>query len=378
MAHDFNNLLGVIILNLDVLREKLAGDPQPGTPGADDPQPADPEIDELTREAMIAAMRGAELIRRLLAFARQQPLQPQRTDVNKLVTEITKLLDRTLGEEVRITLDLDDGLWPTAVDPAQLETTLANLATNARDAMPDGGELTIATGNRQLDEDYASQYAEVIPGDYAMIEVSDSGDGMIPEVLGQVFEPFFTTKGPGKGTGLGLSMVYGFIKQSGGHINIYSEAGVGTTVRLFLPRATVGTAAAETVEPSAFVPGSGQIVLAVEDNAGMRRIVVRQLTELGYRALEAEDARAALGVMERQPVAVLFSDVVLPGGMSGYELARIASSRWPAIKIVLTSGFPENRIAGDGKLHNVKLLSKPYRKEDIARIIANAFAENAA
>jgi PAS domain S-box-containing protein len=378
MAHDFNNLLGIIILNLDVLREKLTGDPQPGDPGAADPRPADPEVDELTREAMIAAMRGAELVRRLLAFARQQPLQPQRTDVNKLVTEITKLLDRTLGEEVRITLDLDDGLWPTAVDPAQLETTLANLATNARDAMPDGGELTIATGNRQLDGDYASQYAEVIPGDYAMIEVSDSGDGMIPEVLGQVFEPFFTTKGPGKGTGLGLSMVYGFIKQSGGHINIYSEVGVGTTVRLYLPRATVGTATGETTAPWAFTQGSGQTVLAVEDNAGMRRIVVRQLTELGYRALEAEDARAALGVMERQPVAVLFSDVVLPGGMSGYELARIASSRWPAIKIVLTSGFPENRIAGDGKLHNVKLLSKPYRKEDIARIIANAFAENAA
>jgi PAS domain S-box-containing protein len=206
MAHDFNNLLGIIILNLDVLREKLTGDPQPGDPGAADPRRADPEVDELTREAMIAAMRGAELVRRLLAFARQQPLQPQRTDVNKLVTEITKLLDRTLGEEVRITLDLDDGVWPTAVDPAQLETTLANLATNARDAMPDGGELTIATGNRQLDEDYASQYTEVTPGDYAMIEVSDSGDGMAPEVLGQVFEPFFTTKEPGRGTGLGLSV----------------------------------------------------------------------------------------------------------------------------------------------------------------------------
>jgi CheY-like chemotaxis protein len=173
-------------------------------------------------------------------------------------------------------------------------------------------------------------------------------------------------------------MVYGFIKQSGGHINIYSEVGVGTTVRLYLPRATVGTATVETTAPWAFAQGSGQIVLAVEDNPSMRRIVVRQLTEIGYRVLKAEDARAALHIMERQPVAVLFSDVVLPGGMSGYELARIASSRWPAIKIVLTSGFPENRIAGDGKLHNVKLLSKPYRKEDMARIIANAFAEDAA
>jgi PAS domain S-box-containing protein len=371
MAHDFNNLLGVIILNLDVLREKLAGDP-----GAEDPRPDDPEVDELTREAMTAALRGAELIRRLLAFARRQPLQPQRTDVNKLVTEITKLLDRTLGEEVKITLDLDDALWPTAVDPAQLEASLANLATNARDAMPNGGTLTIATGNRQLDEDYALQYAEVTPGDYAMTEVSDNGAGMTPEVLLQVFEPFFTTKAPGKGTGLGLSMVYGFIKQSGGHINIYSEVGVGTTVRLYLPRAAVGTAAVERAEPHAFARGRGQTVLAVEDNPGMRRIVVRQLTEIGYRVSEAEDARAALQVIESQPVAVLFTDVVLPGGISGYELAHIVSSRWPAIRIVLTSGFPENRITENGNSRNFKLLSKPFRKEDIGRIIGDALAEN--
>ena len=376
MAHDFNNLLGVIILNLDVLREKLAGDPQSGDPGADDPRPDDPEVDELTREAMAAALRGAELIRRLLAFARRQPLQPQQTDINKLVAEITKLLDRTLGEEVRITLDLDDALWPTAVDPAQLETSLANLATNARDAMPNGGQLAIATANRQLDDDYASLYAEVTPGDYAMIEVSDSGSGMAPGVLGQAFEPFFTTKAPGRGTGLGLSMVYGFIKQSGGHINIYSEVGVGTTVRLYLPRSVVGAAEVDAVAPFAFARGTGQSVLVVEDNPGMRRIVVRQLTEIGYRVVEAEDASAAFQVMESQPVAALFTDVVLPGGMSGYELARIASSRWPAIKIVLTSGFPENRIAGNGNSHNFKLLSKPYRKEDIGRIIGDAFAED--
>jgi PAS domain S-box-containing protein len=372
MAHDFNNLLGIIILNLDVLREKLASEPE-----ADDPRPDDPEVDELTREAMAAALRGAELIRRLLAFARRQPLQPQRTDINKLVTEITKLLDRTLGEEVRITLDLDDALWASSVDPAQLQASLANLATNARDAMPNGGQLTIATGNRQLDEDYASQYAEVGPGDYAMIEVSDSGEGMAPEVLGQVFEPFFTTKAPGKGTGLGLSMVYGFIKQSGGHINIYSEAGVGTTVRLYLPRAVVGTAVGESA-PRTFARGGGQTVLAVEDNPGMRRIVVRQLTEIGYQVVEAQDAHAALEIMESQPVALLFTDVVLPGGTSGYELARIAASRWPAIKIVLTSGFPENRITGDGNSHDFKLLSKPYRKEDIARIIGNALAQDVA
>ena len=360
MAHDFNNHLGVIILNLDVLGERVTGDP---------------EADELIRDATAAAMRGADLIGRLLAFARRQPLQPQRTDINPLVTEITRLLDRTLGEEIKITLDLDDALWPTVVDPAQLESSLANLATNARDAMPNGGELTIATGNRQLDEDYAAQHAEVTPGDYAMIEVTDGGAGMSPEVLAQAFEPFFTTKPPGEGTGLGLSMVYGFIKQSGGHINVYSEVGGGTTVRLFLPRAYVGAPASQPAAPLAFAQGGGETVLAVEDNPGLRRVVVRQLTELGYRVLEAEDASAAIEVLERQTVAVLFTDVVLPGGTSGYELARAALARWPDIKILLTSGFPENRIASDGKPRHIKLLSKPYRREDIARAIREMLEE---
>jgi PAS domain S-box-containing protein len=356
MAHDFNNLLGVVILNLDVLRDRLG---------------QDPEADELTQEAMTAALRGAELIRRLLAFARRQPLQPQHTEVNRLVGEITKLLERTLGEDITITLRLGDGVWQSVVDPAQLEASLANLATNARDAMPNGGRLAIATGNRHLDADYASQHAEVTPGDYAMIEVSDSGNGMPPEVLGQAFEPFFTTKGPGKGTGLGLSMVYGFIKQSGGHVNIYSEVGVGTTVRLYLPRADADAVAAEPAA-SPFARGNGETVLAVEDNPGLRRVVVRQLGELGYRVIEAEDAGAALAVLESRPVAVLFSDVVLPGGTSGYELARAALARWPHVKVVLTSGFPENRAADDERLQNLRLLSKPYRKEDLAQVIAGA------
>ena len=357
LAHDFNNHLGVIILNLDVLRERLTDDP---------------EAEELSREAMAAAMRGAELIRRLLAFARRQPLQPQHVDIDKLITEITKLLERTLGEEIKITLDLDEAAWPTVVDPAQLEAALANLATNARDAMPDGGELTIATGNRYLDEDYAAQYPELAPGDYAMIEVSDTGGGMPREVLAQVFEPFFTTKPLGKGTGLGLSMVFGFIKQSGGHINIYSEVGVGTTVRLYLPRADAGAEAPSAPAPRSVVRGRGETVLAVEDNPNLRRVVVRQLTEIGYRVIEAEDARAALELLRQEPVAVLFTDVILPGGTSGYALARHALARWPDLKVVLTSGFPENRIANGGNgssLKNIKLLSKPYRREDIARII---------
>jgi PAS domain S-box-containing protein len=357
MAHDFNNHLGVIILNLDVLQEML---------------PDKPEAEELSREAMAAAMRGAELIRRLLAFARRQPLQPQRTEINTLVAEMTKLLERTLGEEIRITLDLADGVWPTVIDPAQLESSLANLATNARDAMPHGGGLSIATRNRHLDADYAAQHAEVTPGDYAMVEVSDSGGGMPPEVLAQVFEPFFTTKAPGKGTGLGLSMVYGFMKQSGGHINVYSEVGVGTTVRLYLPREPAGDEIAIATVPAVFARGGGETVLAVEDNPSLRRVVVRQLGEIGYRVLEAGTAGAALALLEQEPVSVLFTDVVLPGGINGYELARSVRERWPGTRIVLTSGFPEDRITANGVPGNVKLLSKPYRKEDIARVMREA------
>ncbi|HKS88389.1 MAG TPA: MASE4 domain-containing protein [Stellaceae bacterium] len=363
MAHDFNNLLGVVILNVDVLRDRLADNP---------------EGEELTGEVMTAALRGADLIRRLLAFARRQPLQPQRSDVNHLVAEITKLLERTLGEDIRISLDLGAGLWPVVVDPAQLEASLTNLATNARDAMPRGGELAIVTDNRRLDEDYASQHAEVVPGDYAMIEVSDNGSGMPPEVLAQVFEPFFTTKEAGRGTGLGLSMVYGFTKQSGGHINIYSEVGVGTTVRLYLPRADAAGAQEEAAATPAIVRGSGETVLAVEDNPGLRRVVARQLSEFGYRVIEAEDANAALAAMETAPVALLFSDVVLPGGTSGYDLARAALARWPTIKVLLTSGFPEGRHNGNDRLPQLRLLSKPYRKEELARAVANALNGNGA
>jgi PAS domain S-box-containing protein len=357
LAHDFNNHLWVIILNLDVLGEQLEGDS---------------EAEELTREAMAAAMRGADLIRRLLAFTRRQPLEPQRVDINRLVAEITQLLGRTLGEEIKMTLALDAAVWPTVVDPAQLEAALANLATNARDAMPNGGELTIATGNRHLDDDYAAQHAELAPGDYAMIEVSDTGAGMPPDVIAQAFEPFFTTKPPGKGTGLGLSMVFGFIKQSGGHINIYSEVGAGTTVRLYLPRGDGRTDRRDAPVVRGLLRGRGESVLAVEDNPGLRRVVARQLTDIGYRVIEAEDAGAALLRLQQEGVAVLFTDVVLPGGTSGYELARRAQALRPDIKIVLTSGFPENRIADGGNLPNIKLLSKPYRREDIARVIAAA------
>src|SRR5579862_3362763 len=234
LAHDFNNLLGIIIGNLDLLRGVLKTRPA-----------AAQEADELTHEALDAAIRGADLTKRLLAFARRQPLQPEHVNINELVSGMVKLLRRTLGETIEVSLDLSPDMWPVTVDPAQLEASLANLATNARDAMPAGGKLMIATMNRHLDADYSVQNPEVTPGDYAVIEVSDTGSGMLPDVMSRIFEPFFTTKPHGKGTGLGLSMVFGFMKQSGGHINCYSEPGAGTTFRLYLPRTASGTGPAD-------------------------------------------------------------------------------------------------------------------------------------
>lgn len=353
MAHDFNNMLGVIIGNIDLLRD-LKKD--------------DAAADELTREALGAAFRGADLTRRLLAFARRQPLRPQRVDVNELVSGITWLLSRTLGEDVEISLDLSPDVWPVVIDPAQLESSLTNLATNARDAMPDGGRLMVVTRNRTLDADYAAQHADVAAGGYVMIEVNDTGTGMTPQIINRIFEPFFTTKKRDKGTGLGLSMVFGFIKQSGGHIAVYSEPGMGTTFRLFLPRMMKNVTAIEESSATSLLHGRGETVLVVEDNAALRRVVTRQLGELGYRVLEAENAATGLRLMEQENIDLLLTDVVMPGGTNGRELARRARQRWPRIKVVFTSGFSETRLNGDpGPLAAcTPLLSKPYRKEELA------------
>lgn len=357
MAHDFNNLLSVIIGNLDLLRGRLKNGAAP-----------DPEVDLLSGEALDAALRGADLTQRLLAFARRQPLRPQRIDVNDLVESITKLADRTLGEDIEIRLELGADVWPVIADAAQLEAGLLNIVNNARDAMPKGGRLTIATDNRNLDEDYTSLYPGLAPGRYALIEVSDTGTGIPADVLNHIFEPFFTTKEPGKGTGLGLSMVFGFMKQSGGHINAYSEAGHGTTFRLYLPRATA--AADVPVEPVVSALTGHETILAVEDNDGLRRVVVRQLNDLGYRVIEAQNGSAALHILEKEPVDLLFTDIVMPGGLSGYDLAKTAISRWPALKVLLTSGFPETKLNGNGGAPaNMRLLTKPYRKDDLARIM---------
>jgi PAS domain S-box-containing protein len=356
MAHDFNNILGIIIGNLDLLQALLEDHADAG---------------ELVDEALAAALRGADLTRHLLAFARRQPLNPNRIALNEQIIAVTKLLTRTLGERIRISLDLAPDIWPVMADPVQLEACIINLATNARDAMPNGGTLTIATANRQLDADYAESHVDVTEGDYALIEISDSGTGMTAEVVAQIFEPFFTTKGQGKGTGLGLSMVFGFLKQSNGHISAYSEPGVGSTFRLYLPR--VGGAADERPTSAAgeLRRGRGETVLVVEDSEPLRRVVVRQLNDLGYAVIEADGADAALTVLARQPIALVFTDIVMPGELDGFGLANSILTRWPATKVLLTSGFPETKI--NGKLGaaaaSARLLGKPYRTNDLARVV---------
>jgi len=309
LAHDFNNLLGVVIGNLDMLKIQLTDHPK---------------LTELLDDALEASTRGADLTRRLLAFARRQPLQPALTEPNELVSGIVKLLSRILGESIEISLDLAPDTAPVSVDPVQLEASITNLANNARDAMPKGGRLIIATGNRYLDGDYVSIHPEVTPGPYVMIEVSDNGSGMPPDILSHVFEPFFTTKELGKGTGLGLSMVFGFVKQSGGHINVYSEPGVGTTFRLYLPYADGLEIANHGVSAPTDAAGGNEVILVVEDNAAMRRVVVRQLTDMGYRVVETDNGAAARAILETKKIDLLFTDVVMPGDLDGLELARIA------------------------------------------------------
>jgi signal transduction histidine kinase len=357
MAHDFNNLLGALILNLETLQSMVEPDGEAA------------EVVELSLEA---TLHGAELTRHLLAFARRQPLQPRRVELNGMIGEMTRFLGRTLGDHISVSLELAPDLWPVIADPSQVESALMNLANNARDAMPKGGKLLIATENRVLDFDYTSQHQELSPGDYAMIQVTDTGTGMSPDTLLRVFEPFFTTKEVGKGSGLGLAMVFGFMKQSGGHINVYSELGVGTTFRLYLPRSTgVDEIAEDKARPVAI--GAGETVLAVEDNAGLRKVVVRQLKGLGYRVLEADTAAAALAILETEPAALVLTDVVMPGGMSGIALAKEVSVRWPQTRIVLTSGFPEGGL-GEAEDINAfgRLLSKPYRRADLAAALKAA------
>lgn len=356
MAHDFNNLLGVIIGNLDLALPLVARNPQ---------------AHELIGDALGGALRGADLTQRLLAFARRQPLHPRRVEVNQLISGMARLLTRLLGEDIRVVLTLAGDLWPIVADPTQIESALANLAANARDAMPSGGRLEISTSNQHIESDAGAPPFELMPGHYVVIEITDTGAGMNTEVAAHIFEPFFSTKGIGKGTGLGLSMVFGFIKQSGGHITLRSAPGAGTTLRLYLPRAD--DSAIEAMAPTVIREprrAAGETVLVVEDNNTLRRVVVRQLTDLGYRAIATRDAAEALERLTQGDIALLFTDIVMPGEVDGFGLARLVQQRWPSIRIVLTSGFPDARLPSDVmETHGLRMLIKPYRREDLAEVL---------
>ena len=363
IAHDFNNMLHVMLGSLGLLERRLP---------AHDPG--------LLRQVQIArqgAERAATLTRQLLAFSRRQPLQPRPLDPNRLVSGMSELLRGTLGETIAIETVLAGGMWPMSADANQLESAILNLTLNARDAMPNGGRLTIETANSHLDEAYAREHAEVVPGQYAMIAVSDTGVGMSRETAEKAFEPFFTTKGAGRGTGLGLSQVFGFVKQSGGHLKIYSEPGSGTTVKLYFPR-HVGAAVAEEAPAPPAAPRATQseTILVVEDDDAVRAYVVDMLRDLGYRVLMAPDAADALRQLDAAPaVDLLFSDVGLPGGMNGRELADEALRRRPGLKVLFTTAYARNAIVHQGRLDpGVELILKPFTYDALATKLRRVLA----
>jgi CheY-like chemotaxis protein len=360
VAHDFNNLLTVILGNADLMAEFLPeGDP----------------LREMVDMSRMAAERGAELTRRLLAFARRQPLAPRPTDVNRLVAELAPLARRTLGENVELEVVHAAGLWPAEIDPGEMENAILNLCLNARDAMRSkgGGKLTVETANTVLDDAYSHVHDEVRPGRYVMVAVSDTGEGMSADVVARVFEPFFTTKGVGKGSGLGLSQVFGFARQSNGHVKVYSEPGVGTTVRLYVPRATRAVDDRPPQKDDS-TPHGSETVLLVEDDPLVRAHAATLLKALGYTPLEAEDGPAALALVAAgTPFDILFTDVVMPGGMSGRDLADAIARHRPNVAILFTSGYTENAIVHHGRLdRGVLLLAKPYRRQQLAEKLREA------
>jgi PAS domain S-box-containing protein len=357
IAHDFNNLLTVIAGNLDLVARRLGAD-------------ADPRIVRAIGSAAVGADRAATLTQRLLAFSRRQPLAPKAIDPNALVAGMSDLLHRTLGETIAVETRLLAGLSRIEADPHQLESAILNLAVNARDAMPDGGRLAIETSSAHVDAAEAAATAGLDAGTYVVIAVSDSGCGMDADTLGRAIEPFFTTKDVGKGTGLGLSMVYGFVKQSGGHLKIASEPERGTSVQIYLPRFTAESVDEELIEAAAAPRGGGdEIVLVCEDDHDVRAYTVELLGELGYQVLEAQDGAAALAILgdEAQRIDLLFTDVVLPGGMSGAELAKAARARRPGLKLLYTTGYARDAIVHEGRLDpGIELVAKPFAFADLA------------
>jgi PAS domain S-box-containing protein len=365
VAHDFNNLLQIIIGNLEALQRNL-----PESSG---------RLQRAALQAMNGARRAAALTQRLLAFSRRQPLDPKPLDVNILVSGMSDLLHRTLGETIAIETVRGAGLWRVEADPNELEAAILNLAVNARDAMRDGGRLTIETANTHIDALYSASHAEVVPGQYVSISVSDTGAGMDPATIAQAFEPFFTTKPVGKGTGLGLSQVYGFVKQSGGHVKIYSEPGQGSTVKIYLPR---WTGEFEQSEAAAAGPvpegGAEETILVVEDDDGVRTYSVETLRELGYRVLEAHDGPSALRLLEGQSrIDLLFTDVVLPGGMTGAQVASQMRALRPGLKVLFTTGYARNAIIHQGRLDKgVELITKPFSFADLAAKVRDVLDGN--
>ena len=337
-----------------------------------------PRIKRAANQALIGARRATALTQRLLAFARRQPLDPKPVNVNALITGLSQMIPRTLGETVSVETVLAAGLWQVEADANELEASVLNLAVNARDAMPDGGRLTIETSNTHIDEAYAANYAEISAGQYVCISVSDTGQGMDDATVARAFEPFYTTKPVGKGTGLGLSQVYGFVKQSGGHIKIYSEVGQGTTVKIYLPRLAVDAQALEERNDTALSDSDGkETILVLEDDDDVRTFSVETLRELGYRVIEAHDGPSALRLLERQArVDLLFSDVVLPGGMTGAQVAEQARKIRPQIKVLFTTGYARNAIIHQGRLDKgVRLITKPFSSADLATKIRNVLDE---
>jgi PAS domain S-box-containing protein len=362
IAHDFNNLLTVIIGNAELLTEHLSDHPKLGS---------------FAGMISDAAERGADLTRALLAFARQQTLSPKSVDINRLALGMQPLLSRTLGEHIDLEFQLDDAAGNILVDPSELQNALLNLSLNARDAMPGGGCLTFATGQRFLGSEHADRDPEFVAGQYAMIEVSDTGTGILPEHIERLFEPFFTTKKHGKGTGLGLPRVHGFVKQSGGHIMVDSEPGEGTTVRIYLPLTPEDATGTEKLEPPGSLSGGHETIMVIEDDDQIMTFARQQLADLGYRVIEARDGPEALEALkQRADVVLLFTDMLLPGGMKGHEIAAAARKILPELKVLYTTGYSDTAILeqlhSEGDSH---LLWKPYRRAELAHQVRQILDE---
>lgn len=355
IAHDFNNMLAIVIGNLDLARRRLQG-------------AEDPRLVQSITNAMDGARKASELTARLLAFARRQPLEPQPLELNKIVGGMSEMLRRTLGEQIEIETVIAGGLWRAHVDPSQLENAIVNLAVNARDAMPAGGKLTIEASNAELDERYAREHYEVKAGQYVLLSVTDTGTGMSPETIEKAFDPFYTTKEPGKGTGLGLSQVFGFVKQSGGHVKIYSEISRGTTIKIYLPRLLGFTDQERRINQVPTPQGRpADIVLVVEDDPDVRRVAVESLKELNYTVISADSPEAALAIInENKDITLLMTDIVMPG-MNGRQLAELAVKKLPSLRVLYITGYTRNAVVHNGVLDpGVHLLGKPFTLETLA------------